>query len=250
MAIIVGSGEHRYEVIENWGKLPDGWHYGEVAAVGVDSKDNVYVFTRGEHPMIVFDRDGNFLRSWGEGLFKRPHGVHLGAGRHDLLHRRRRPHGAAADARREAAAGDRRAGRTGAAVRAAIRSIAARTPRCRPKATSTSPTATATRGCTSTRRTASCCSPGASRAPTRARSTSCTTSAATRTAGSTSPTARTTACRCSTARASTTPVEQPASAVRAVHDARQESGRLYRRERPGHGGECEVARHRSARHRS
>ena len=33
MAIIVGSGEHRYEVIENWGKLPDGWHYGEVAAV-------------------------------------------------------------------------------------------------------------------------------------------------------------------------------------------------------------------------
>jgi hypothetical protein len=77
MAIIVGSGEHRYEVIENWGKLPDGWHYGEVAAVGVDSKDNVYVFARSEHPMMVFDRDGNFLRSWGEGLFRRPHGVHL-----------------------------------------------------------------------------------------------------------------------------------------------------------------------------
>ena len=77
MATIVGSGEYRYEVIENWGKLPDGWHYGEVAAVGVDSKDNVYVFARSEHPMIVFDRDGNFLRSWGEGLFRRPHGVHI-----------------------------------------------------------------------------------------------------------------------------------------------------------------------------
>ena len=77
MAIVVGSGEHRYEVIENWGRLPDGWHYGEVAAVGVDSKDNVYVFARSEHPMMVFDRDGNFLRSWGEGLFHRPHGVHL-----------------------------------------------------------------------------------------------------------------------------------------------------------------------------
>ena len=72
MAIIVGSGEYRYEVIENWGKLPDGWHYGDVAAVGVDSKDNVYVFTRGEHPMIVFDRDGNFLRSWGEGAVQAP----------------------------------------------------------------------------------------------------------------------------------------------------------------------------------
>ena len=46
MATIVGTGEYRYEVIENWGRLPDGWHYGEVAAVGVDSRDNVYVFAR------------------------------------------------------------------------------------------------------------------------------------------------------------------------------------------------------------
>ena len=41
----------------------------------MDDKDNVYVFNRGEHPMIVFDRDGNFLRAWGEGLFPRAHGV-------------------------------------------------------------------------------------------------------------------------------------------------------------------------------
>jgi hypothetical protein len=26
----------------------------------------------------VFDRDGNFLRSWGEGVFKNPHGIHIG----------------------------------------------------------------------------------------------------------------------------------------------------------------------------
>ena len=78
MPIILGEGEYRYEVSDTWGTLPDGWRYGEVAAVGVDSKDNVYVFARGQHPMIVFDRAGNFLRSWGEGLFKRPHGVHAG----------------------------------------------------------------------------------------------------------------------------------------------------------------------------
>ena len=95
MATIVGTGEYRYEVIENWGTLPDGWHYGEVAAVGVDSKDNVYVFARSEHPMMVFDRDGNFLRSWGEGLFRRAARRAHRAGRHDLLHRRRRSHGAA-----------------------------------------------------------------------------------------------------------------------------------------------------------
>ena len=75
MSVILGSGEHRYRVIENWAELPPGWNFDDVGGVGVDSKDRVYVFNRGEHPMIVFDREGRFLRSWGEGLFKRAHGV-------------------------------------------------------------------------------------------------------------------------------------------------------------------------------
>ena len=78
MAAIVGNGEYRYRIVENWAKLPDGWSFKEVAAVGVDRNDNVYVFGRGEHPMMVFDRDGNFLRSWGEGQYPRAHGVHMG----------------------------------------------------------------------------------------------------------------------------------------------------------------------------
>jgi len=77
MSVILGGGEHRYKVIENWAKLPDGWEFMDVAAVGTDSKDQVYVFNRGAHPMIVFDRDGNFLRSWGEGQYPRPHGLHI-----------------------------------------------------------------------------------------------------------------------------------------------------------------------------
>src|SRR5512143_762189 len=78
MSVVLGSGEHRYRVVENWAKLPDGWEFRDVAAVAVDSKDRIYVFNRGQHPMMVFDRDGNFLRSWGEGLFSRAHGVHMG----------------------------------------------------------------------------------------------------------------------------------------------------------------------------
>ena len=78
MSVILGQGEHRYRVIEDWAKLPPGWSFRDVAAVAVDAKDQVYVFNRGEHPMIVFDRDGNFLRSWGEGLFRRAHGLHIG----------------------------------------------------------------------------------------------------------------------------------------------------------------------------
>ncbi len=43
----------------------------------MDSKDRVYAFNRGAHPMIVFDRDGNFIRSFGEGLFSRAHGLSI-----------------------------------------------------------------------------------------------------------------------------------------------------------------------------
>jgi len=77
MSVVLGSGDHRYRVVLDWAKLPDGWEFRDVAAVAVDSKDRVYVFNRGDHPMMVFDREGNFLRSWGEGLFGRPHGLHI-----------------------------------------------------------------------------------------------------------------------------------------------------------------------------
>jgi DNA-binding beta-propeller fold protein YncE len=79
MTVIVGEDAYRFRVEEGWGKLPDGWSLREVGSVGVDARDNVYVFSRSEHPMIVFDREGNFLRSWGEGVFVRPHGIHMGA---------------------------------------------------------------------------------------------------------------------------------------------------------------------------
>jgi len=78
MTTILGSGSFRYEVQQDWAQIPDGWSFTDVAAVAVDSKDRVYVFNRGEHPMIVFDRDGKFLRSWGEGVFHRAHGLHIG----------------------------------------------------------------------------------------------------------------------------------------------------------------------------
>ena len=78
MSVILGTDGYRYRVAEDWAKLPEGWKWdADVAAVGVDTHDNVYAFSRGAHPMIVFDRNGNFLRSWGDGVFNRPHGVHM-----------------------------------------------------------------------------------------------------------------------------------------------------------------------------
>lgn len=67
-----------YEANDQWAKLPAGWTWSEVAAVATDSQDRLFVFNRGEHPVIIFDREGTFLSAWGEGLFARPHGIHIG----------------------------------------------------------------------------------------------------------------------------------------------------------------------------
>jgi DNA-binding beta-propeller fold protein YncE len=75
----VGKGELRYELAEGWEQLPSGWSHRDVAGVAVDSRDRVYVFTRDEHPVIVYEPDGTFVRSWGEGAFSpRTHGITIG----------------------------------------------------------------------------------------------------------------------------------------------------------------------------
>ena len=76
----VGTGELLYEPVENWHQLPDDIVLVEAIGVATNSQDNVYVFQRGGEPSIlVFDRHGQFLRGWGEGLFVRPHGIWIAA---------------------------------------------------------------------------------------------------------------------------------------------------------------------------
>ncbi len=64
-----------YEPTEGWGELPEGWSFVEATSVAVDSEDRVYIFNRGTRPVIVLDRAGDLVASWGEGLFEIPHGV-------------------------------------------------------------------------------------------------------------------------------------------------------------------------------
>jgi len=77
MSTQLGSGAYTYTE-HPWPTLPEGWSFFEVADVAVGPEDRVYVFSRGEHPMMVFEADGTFVTSWGEGVFTRPHGVTLG----------------------------------------------------------------------------------------------------------------------------------------------------------------------------
>ena len=62
--LIVGQGEHRYEVLHDWAKLPDRYTWQTTHNVAVDREGLVYVIHEGredqkEHPAIfVFDTSG------------------------------------------------------------------------------------------------------------------------------------------------------------------------------------------------
>ncbi len=64
MPPIIGVGDFRYEYQPGWPRLPDGVSLGEPSGVAVDSMDRVYVYQRLGPPVLVFDRDGNFLEGW------------------------------------------------------------------------------------------------------------------------------------------------------------------------------------------
>ena len=66
-----GTGKYKYELVEPWAKLPKGETFVDVCGISIDSDDRIYVFNRSKRPMIVFDRDGNELSHWGEGLLIR-----------------------------------------------------------------------------------------------------------------------------------------------------------------------------------
>ena len=73
--ITIDLGDRRYELVEGWGALPEGWTWGQVGGVATDSEDNVHVFTRADHPYRVFDKNGKLLDHWGEQIFIDAHSV-------------------------------------------------------------------------------------------------------------------------------------------------------------------------------
>ena len=205
MAVILGEGEFSYEATEDWAKLPDGWEFGDAAAVGVDRAGprlrlqprrapDDRVRPRRQLPALLGRGRVPARRTastWGRTTTSicTDDGDHTVRkctldGKVLLEHRHSRQAGAVHE---------RRAVPPLHAHRALAR-----------RATSTSRTATAMRASTSTRPDGKLLLVlGRAGHRARASSTSRTTSAATPTAGSMSPTARTTASRCSTATAST-----------------------------------------------
>jgi NHL repeat-containing protein len=66
----------RFEVVPGWERLPSGLAHRDVAAVAVGRNDRVYLATRVRSCIFVYERDGTFVQTWGEGMFSdRLHGL-------------------------------------------------------------------------------------------------------------------------------------------------------------------------------
>ena len=70
-----------FESVRGWECLPAGWSHPDVASVATDEAANVYLFCRGDWPVIVYDSAGRLLHSWGTGQFSyRTHGMFIVGG--------------------------------------------------------------------------------------------------------------------------------------------------------------------------
>lgn len=58
-------------------EFPKDVELGAVSAVAIGKDDEIYILQRGAVPLLAFDKNGKFLRSWGQGLFKVPHGLRV-----------------------------------------------------------------------------------------------------------------------------------------------------------------------------
>lgn len=72
-----GSGNHRFEVVQGWGRVPESVRLGYTHGIVVDSADNVYVFHTGSPSVVKFDEQGNYISSWGEQFEGGAHGFYL-----------------------------------------------------------------------------------------------------------------------------------------------------------------------------
>ncbi len=81
--LVVGEGEHKYEVEHDWPQLPDKFTWQTTHKVADDKAGNVYVIHEGradqkDHPSIfVFDPEGKYVRSFGSQFQGGGHGLEV-----------------------------------------------------------------------------------------------------------------------------------------------------------------------------
>src|ERR1044071_712841 len=69
--------EPPYRLVTDFPQLPANIKFAEGSGVATDSKGDVFVFHRGEPPILVLDKSGKLLRTFGNGVFKSSHGLRI-----------------------------------------------------------------------------------------------------------------------------------------------------------------------------
>ncbi len=74
--VILGKGNHTYEWVRDWAKLPDGMRLGSChGGIVIDSQGRVILNTETENAVMIFDADGRFIKSWGKDFSGGCHGM-------------------------------------------------------------------------------------------------------------------------------------------------------------------------------
>jgi hypothetical protein len=82
-APVLGDGAYRYEAIHDWGVLPPQIKWGNTHGVVEDAQGNIHVHhtvhatSDSADTVVVFDRNGKFVRSWGKEFRGVAHGLHI-----------------------------------------------------------------------------------------------------------------------------------------------------------------------------
>src|SRR5262245_342726 len=66
-----------YKPVQHAFKLPDGIKLGAPSSAAVTASGHLLVFNRGSAPLLEFNKDGSFVKAFGEGRYVRPHGLRL-----------------------------------------------------------------------------------------------------------------------------------------------------------------------------
>ncbi|MBI5094973.1 MAG: twin-arginine translocation signal domain-containing protein [Candidatus Hydrogenedentes bacterium] len=74
---VLGTGAHTYELVENWGKLPESKKFGYTHGVQEDSQGRIYIHNQSPDSVAIFDPDGKFIKSWGPQYAAGAHGFQL-----------------------------------------------------------------------------------------------------------------------------------------------------------------------------
>jgi hypothetical protein len=92
-APVIGEGAHKYEAIHDWGTLPPHIKWGNTHGVVEDAQGNIHIHhtvhatSDSADTMVVFDRNGKFIRSWGKEFRGVAHGLHIRReGREEFLY--------------------------------------------------------------------------------------------------------------------------------------------------------------------